>query len=214
MGDKTYGATGMVWSTLDQGALSLSYTKMNFKKGKLQSISSYSNTNAYLKGTLMTMLGYTWVKPHPKWGVVGVSVGAIGLFVPEHLNQTLTDTAEIRQWLVEHHASVNILPDTIHNTATIYHASLATSAVAFWMHPPIAVNERITVAPQIFVMGSPLSYNSITGFSTNQTIGTMMGTSLDYKITKRFGVSSAWRVMMAPNTKSLNYLMIGSRIML
>ena len=37
---------------------------------------------------------------------------------------------------------------------------------------------------------------------------------MDYKVSKRFGMSSAWRIMMMPNTTALNYLMIGSRLML
>jgi hypothetical protein len=162
----------------------------------------------------MTMVGYTWVKPHARFGVFGVSTGVIGLFVPDKIDRYITDSLEISQWLLEHNITLNTRPDTIHDKHTSYNSSFATSAVAFWMHPPINVNEKITVSPQIFVMGSPISYNSFTGLSTNQTFGTMLGTSLDYKITKRFGISSAWRIMMMPGTKALNNLMVGSRFIL
>ena len=214
MGDKSYGATLMLWSTLDQGALSLSYTKMNFKKGKLNYISAYSSTSAYLKGTIMSMVGYTWVKPHPKFGVMGVSLGEITLFMPEKIDFTIKDSLEIAQWLLEHNIKPDGVPLSINIKKTAYHASFATSAVAFWMHPPISINNQLVISPQIFVMGSPIAYNSVTGLSTNKTVGTMVGVGMDYKVSKRFGMSSAWRIMMMPNTTALNYLMIGSRLML
>ncbi len=79
MGDKSYSATALVWSTLDQFAVSGGMTKMDFEEGKLNGIHSYSVTAAYLKGTLMQMIGYTYIKPHPKWGTYGYNVGLIGL---------------------------------------------------------------------------------------------------------------------------------------
>jgi hypothetical protein len=215
MGDKSYGATGMLWSTLDQGALSLSYTKMNFKKGKLDNINSYSSTSAYLKGTLMQMVGYTWVKPNPKYGVYGVSVGAIGLFMPNGITKILTDSAEISQYFLDkYHKTLPYIPDSLVIKTHGYNSSWATSAVAFWMHPPININPRLTVTPQAFVMGSPVSYNNVVGFTTSKTMGMMIGDAWDYKITKRFGVSAAHRVMIPDNGKPLNFLLIGSRLIL
>jgi hypothetical protein len=215
MGDKSYGATGMLWSSLDQGALSLSYTKMNFVKGKLNSISSYGATSAYLKGTLMQMMGYTWVKPHPRFGVYGVSLGAIGLFMPNGQKLTYNDSTSIVNYLSKYtnkytyHAG-----DTIHIQTYGYNTNWATSAVAFWMHPPITLSPRLTVTPQVFVMGSPMSYSSMTGFTTNKTVGMMLGDGWDYKLTKRFGVTAAHRVMIPATGKPLNFLLIGSRMML
>ena len=72
----------------------------------------------------------------------------------------------------------------------------------------------MTVSPQVFIMGSPLSYNSITGVTTNKTIGAMLGDSWDYKLTKRFGVTAAHRVMIPATGKPLNFLLIGSRMIL
>ena len=79
MGDKSYSATALIWSTLDQFALSGGMTKMDFEDGKLNAIHSYSVTAAYLKGTLMQMGGYTYIKPHPKWGTMGYNLGLIAL---------------------------------------------------------------------------------------------------------------------------------------
>lgn len=79
MGDKSYSATALVWSTLDQFALSGGVTKMDFDEGKLNAIHSYSATFAYLKGTMMAMQGYTYIKPHPKYGTYGFNAGLIHL---------------------------------------------------------------------------------------------------------------------------------------
>jgi hypothetical protein len=216
MGDKSYGATGMLWSTFDQGALSLSYTKMNFKKGKLNSISSYSFTSAYLKGILMEMAGYTWVKPHPKFGVYGVSLGAIGLFTPNGEHLVITDSAKIVQQMMGYGVSNYIYKssDTLLIDTHGYNSSWATSAVVFWMHPPIVVNPRLTVSPQVFVIASPLSYNTLTGFTKSDKVGEMIGSSFDYKLTKRFGATAAWRVMFSDGQKPMNTLLIGSRLIL
>ena len=215
-GDKSYGATGMLWSTLDQAAVSLSYTKMNMQQGKLNSISSYSGTMAYLKGVVMTMGGYTWVKPHPKFGVSGVSVGVIGLFMPYRQNTTIADSADIAKWFADRGAYKvpYSITDTIHIDRTTYTSNVSTSLVVFWMHPPITISPRTTVTPQVFLMGSPISYSSESGLTTNKTVSAMVGTGLDYKLTKRFGVSSAYRAMIASGQKVLSFLMIGSRITL
>jgi hypothetical protein len=82
------------------------------------------------------------------------------------------------------------------------------------MHPPITLSPRLTVTPQVFVMASPMSYSSMTGFTTNKTVGMMLGDGWDYKLTKRFGVTAAHRVMIPATGKPLNFLLIGSRMML
>jgi hypothetical protein len=182
-GDKSYGVTGIVWLTFDQGAISANYSKMKFEAGKLQYIISYANTAAYLKGTWMNMSGATIVKPDPKWGVVGVSANVIVLVIPNEMEGT---------------------------TATSY----ATSLAAFWMHTPIQLNERVTVSPQIFVMSAPMSYNDMTKFTFNDELSAMIGNSVDYKITRRFGLTGAHRVMVPSTGKPMHFLLIGSRVTL
>jgi hypothetical protein len=214
-GDKSYGATTMLWSTLDQGALSLSYTKMSFKKGKLTTIHSFGSTSAYLKGTLMQMTGYTWVKPNPRYGVYGVSLGAIGLFIPNGQRNVVTDSTEIRRiFFDKYQVPLTYMPDSLVVQTHGYNASWATSAVAFWMHPPIIINPRVTVTPQVFLMGSPVAYSSLTGLTTNTDVSMMLGSGWDYKLTRRFGVTAAHRVMITPKQKPLNFLLIGSRVTL
>ena len=214
-GDKSYGATSMLWSSLDQGALSLSYTKMSFKKGNLTTIHSFGSTSAYLKGTLMSMTGYTWVKPHPKYGVYGVSLGAIGLFMPNGQRNVITDSVEIRRTFFDkYQTALPYMPDSLVVQTYGYNVNWATSAVAFWMHPPIIVNPRLTVSPQVFVMSSPVAYSPMMGFSTSSGMNLMLGSGWDYKLTRRFGVTAAHRIMLAQKQAPLNFLLIGSRMTL
>ena len=80
-GDVTYGATGMVWSNLNQFALAGSYTKMNYTpEGDLHDIDNYTLANAYMNGSYMAMFGYTWVKSHLKYGTYGYNLGFISMF--------------------------------------------------------------------------------------------------------------------------------------
>jgi hypothetical protein len=143
-------------------------------------------------------------------------MGVIGLFMPYKQNTTLADSTDIAEWFSSH--GVSKIPysptDTIHINRTTYTGSVATSLVIFWMHPPIPISPRTTFTPQIFLMGSPMSYSSETGLVTNKTVSAMVGTGLDYKLTRRFGISSAYRATIVPGQKTLSFLMIGSRITL
>jgi hypothetical protein len=184
MGDKSYSLNGMAFSTFDQFALSSGVTVMKLNdKGQLNSINSYSFTSAYLKGTLMGLLGYTWIKPHPKYGTYGYNVGLITL-------------------LMEGEKS--------------YTTSLSTSAVVFWTKP-FQYSKKLTVSPQVFTMYSPLGYNTLTGGTTvGRQLGFLLGSSFDYKITKRFGFSFNYKlnVNTEPGSPMLNNFLIGSRVML
>ncbi len=80
-GTSSWGLTSLIWMTFDQFALNGGYTKMNFDKGKLNNIKSYSMTAAYLQGNFMIMQGHTYIKPHPKIGTYGYNVGVISLLI-------------------------------------------------------------------------------------------------------------------------------------
>jgi hypothetical protein len=184
MGDKSYSTNALIWSTLDQFALSSGVTSMNLEGGKLTSINSYSATSAYLKGTWMGMVGYTWIKPHPTLGTFGYNVGAIMLL----MNGTGTDVK--------------------------YVTSFSTSFVAFWMKP-YQYSPKLTISPQIFVMSSPLGYNSYTGGTmVNRVPGAMVGASFDYKLSKKFGMNFGYKANMSytPEFKLMNNFQIGSKM--
>jgi hypothetical protein len=184
MGDKSYSLNGMAFSTFDQFALSSGVTVMKLNnKGQLNSINSYSLTSAYLKGTLMSLLGYTWIKPHPKFGTYGYNVGLITLLM---------------------------------QNGNSYTTSLSTSAVVFWTKP-FQYSKKLTVSPQVFVMNSPIGYNTLTESTTvNRHYGFLLGSSFDYKITKRFGFSFNYKLNLStePGSPFLNNFLIGSRVML
>jgi hypothetical protein len=183
MGDKSYSATALIWSTLDQFALSGGVTKMDFEDGKLNVIHSYGTTFAYIKGTLMNLNGYTWIKPHPKYGTFGYNVGVITLMM-QNMNKGG------------------------------YDVSLLSSFVGFWMKP-YQYSKKVTLTPQVFLMQSPLAWNTVTGSSSvTRTPGAMVGLGYDYKLSKRFGFSASYRanMMFSPEFSLMNNIQIGSKM--
>jgi hypothetical protein len=157
---------------------------MEFDEGQLKAIHSYSTTFAYLKGTYMNMLGYTWIKPHPKYGTYGYNFGVINLLMK--------------------------------NMDGNYNYNLMTSLVAFWTKP-YQYSKKVTLSPQIFLMNSPISYNAKTGNTlVTRHYGMMIGTTMDYKISRRFGLSINYRANAntQPGTPILHNFLIGSRMVL
>ena len=193
-GNESWSANAMVWSNLKQFALSGGYTKMDFKNGKLDEIHSYSMTAAYLDGNYMNLIGYTNIIPNPKYGTYGYNVGAITL-------------------LLRDKELVNIKTGEMKDVINV---SFSTSVVGFWTKP-FVVNPKVTLSPQVFVMNSPISWNSKTGETTvNRQFGFLVGSSFDYKISKRFGFSLNYKVSGSTQkgTPILNNFLIGSRLML
>jgi hypothetical protein len=157
---------------------------MDFEGGALKAINSYSLTTAYLKGNYMGLVGYTWIKPHPKLGVYGYNVGVV----------TLMLAGSQQKWDV----------------------SISTSAVAFWTKP-FQYSKKLTISPQLFAMYSPMGYNTFTGNTiVSRHLGFLVGSSFDYKITKRFGFSCNYKLNI--NTQSgipfTSNFLIGTRMML
>jgi hypothetical protein len=183
-GDESFSANAMIWSNLKQFALGGGYTKMDFSEGKLNAIHSYSVTAAYLDGNYMGLLGYTWIKPHPKYGTYGYNVGVVNLLLK--------------------------------NAKGGFDYSVSSSSVAFWTKP-YQYSKKLTLSPQVFLMLSPLSYNSVTGVTTvNRHAGFLLGSSFDYKLSKRFGFSFNYKMngTTQPNTPILHMFLVGSRMIL
>ena len=193
-GAESFGLTSMIWTTLDQFAVSGSYTKMGFKEGKLNTINNYSFTTAYLKGNYMSLAGYTWIKPHPKYGTFGYNLGIITLMIP----------------------SERTLDVKTGTTKKVVDVSLSTSAVAFWTKP-FPVNKRLAVSPQLFLMTSPIGWNTYTGETTiNRNFGGIFGSSWDLKLTKKFGFNLSHKLIYSgtPDTPLLNSFQMGGRFAL
>ena len=193
-GNESWGATALIWSSLRQFALSGGYTKMDFNKGQLNAIHSYSVTGAYLEGNYMSLVGYTYIKPHPKFGTYGYNLGAITLL--------LKDT--------------KIINSKTGETKEIFNTSFSTSVVSFWTKP-YPYNKKITLSPQVFLMNSPISWNSKTGETTvDRQFGFLVGSSFDYKISKRFGFSFNYKLAGSTlkGAPLLSNFLIGSRVIL
>lgn len=73
MGNSSWGISSMIWSSLDQFALSGRYTKMNFNNGKLESISNYGLTSVYLGGSMLGFATAAYIFPMGKYGVSGAN---------------------------------------------------------------------------------------------------------------------------------------------
>ena len=181
MGDKSYSASALIWSTLDQFALSSGVTKMDVSNGKLNSLHSYSTTVAYIKGTWMGLLGYTYIKPHPIIGTYGFNVGTVFLKMGRELDNQLL---------------------------------ISTSFVGFWMKQ-YQYNSKLAISPQLFIMSSPIGYNTYTGSTAVTRIPTaMVGSSFDYKLSKKFGFNISYRANMAFEQRfsMLNNFLVGSKM--
>jgi hypothetical protein len=94
--------------------------------------------------------------------------------------------------------------------------NLSTSAVAFWTKP-YQYSKKLTISPQVFTMFAPISYNTVTGTSTvNRHMGFLLGSSFDYKISKRFGLSINYKLSgnTTPGSPFLSNILIGTRMVL
>ena len=80
-GDKSYGATAMIWSNLKQFALSGRYTKITHNDQFATTVSNTSLTTAYADGNVFVFLGYSEVLAKPKFGVFGYNTNAGAMFL-------------------------------------------------------------------------------------------------------------------------------------
>jgi hypothetical protein len=80
-GDKSYGVTGMIWSNLNQFAVSSRYTKITFNDQQATTVANTSLTTAYAMGSIFVFLGYSEVISKPKLGVLGYNVNLGAMFL-------------------------------------------------------------------------------------------------------------------------------------
>ena len=112
--------------------------------------------------------------------------------------------------------NVGVINLFLKNANNGFDYNVASSAIAFWTKP-YQYSKKLTVSPQVFTMFSPISWNSVNGETTvNRHMGFLLGSSFDYKLSKRFGFSFNYK--MSGNTKPgspfLSNFLIGSRMML
>jgi hypothetical protein len=93
---------------------------------------------------------------------------------------------------------------------------MSTSVVAFWTKP-FQYSRKLSISPQVFTMFAPISYNSVAQVTTvNRHMGFLLGSSFDYKISKRFGLSVNYKLSgnTAPGSPFLSNFLVGSRMIL
>ncbi len=71
-GESSWGLSSMIFADLKSFALSANQSNLITKNGELKAIKAYSYTYAWMNGIPMTFGGYTYIKPHPKYGTLGV----------------------------------------------------------------------------------------------------------------------------------------------
>jgi hypothetical protein len=183
MGDKSYSATALIWSTLDQYAVSGGMTKMDFEEGKLNGIHSYSATFAYLKGTWMAMQGYTYIKPHPKYGTYGMNAGLI------HLVMRNSENTGYNYSLMTSFVGFWTKPYQVNKKTTL-------SPSVFVMNQPISYNTN-TLATMVnrspgFIVGTDYAYKLSRRFA--------------------FGASYKAVIGLTPNFNLMHNIQIGSKL--
>lgn len=85
MGDMSWGITGMIWSNLQQFALSGRYTKLQFKDGNLKGIMNYGATVVSMFGNQLGFLTAARIQPLNKWGVAGANYTFTIMPMPDNL---------------------------------------------------------------------------------------------------------------------------------
>ena len=97
-----------------------------------------------------------------------------------------------------------------------FNVSLSNSSVVFWTKP-YQKSKKLTLSPQVFLIPPGMNVNSKTGEVTyGNSVGIMAGTSVDLKISKKFGLSFNYKIntSTAPGSPILSNFLIGSRMIL
>ena len=181
-GDVSWGLTGMVWSNLQQFALSSRYTQMNIVDGKLQSISNYGATVAYAFGNVFGFITYAYIYPMGNWGVTGGNMTLSVASASYGLNK--------KQYTTTH------------------------SLLLFYTKP-FSVNRKLTISPDLYISGSPVTYGTKDKtFTISEDMTFLTGFNIDYSITKRFKFNTGLKTSLStnPSMPSLVFMVVGSKV--
>jgi hypothetical protein len=176
-GDVSWGVTGMVWSNLQQFAISGRYTKMNFDDGKLFRIDNSGATLVHAFGNTFGFLTYAQIYPLGKWGVTGVNATVAIQKTPDQFTTT-------------------------HSLLVFY-------------TKPFQVNKRLTISPDIYISGSPVTYGiKDNTFTISEDMMFLTGFNMDYSITKRFKFNTGLKTSLStdPSIPMLFFMVVGSKV--
>jgi hypothetical protein len=77
------------------------------------------------------------------------------------------------------------------------------------------INKRISLSPELFAMSSAMLYNmSAKTVTKDKTLGIIFGTSVNYNLSRRFGLSFNYKLSTStnPSVPILSFFLIGSRM--
>jgi hypothetical protein len=159
-GESSWGVTSMIWGDLKSIAISANKSDLVFKDGQLKAINAYSYTIARVNGTNMTFGGYTWIKPHPKYGTIG--------FNASYINVKLKGTNDYSYSFMSSLTGFWTKPYQISPRSTL-------SPGIFVMASPYSYNSQT---------GNTFSYNigGLIGTGYSYRISKRFGLNIDYKI--------------------------------
>lgn len=132
---------------------------MIFKNGALTAIKAYSYTVAHVAGTNLTFGGYTFIKPHPKYGTYGYNLS--------YVNIKLKDAVGYSYSVMTSTTAFWTKPYPISRTSTL-------SPGVFLMASPYAFNSK---------SGSTWNYNitGLVGTGYSFKLSKRFGFNIDYK---------------------------------
>jgi hypothetical protein len=90
-----------------------------------------------------------------------------------------------------------------------------THSLLFFYTKPFTINRKITLSPDIYISGSPVTYGTKDGqFIVSDDMMFLTGCSMDYSITKRFKFNTGLRTSLSTNPEMpiLVFAVIGSKL--
>jgi hypothetical protein len=163
LGDKTYGASVMVYDNMNQFMLNLNYSKVSInKEGRVNRVYSGSIGGMKMFTTYIAMMNHSMVFMGKKGSVAGVALG------------TTITTNEV---------------DVIDGNILFDNQFLGVSLTGFYTKP-FQFNPKLTISPMLAV-SSPFMMFDMYKHNTmwNPDIMIIAGSNFTYKLTQRFGLN-------------------------
>ncbi len=164
LGDKTYGGSLMAWSNGQQFMLNLNYSKVHInKEGRVDRVYSAGLSGAKMFTTYMASMNHSMVFLGKRGSASGIALGT-----------SLTSVElDVRGGLVYY--------DDL---------TISTSLTGFYTKP-ISYSPKLTLTPMIAVSApfANASLYSINEVKINKDLIFIGGTTINYKLTKRFGIN-------------------------
>lgn len=99
--------------------------------------------------------------------------------------------------------------------ATSQSALTTTHSLLLFYTKPFQINRRLTVSPDVYMSGSPVTYNTKTNlFTVSKDVTFLTGVNADYNITKRFKFNTGLKTSVSsnPSLPALFFVVVGSKI--